>query len=117
MPAARARVARVVGAWIAVIAAQQGAGARAGRAGVAGGTRIAVVAGGGVGSVHAPRLGPAGVVGAEVAVVAAERRTAHPRTAGGGVVRGAGVGVVAGGRVGGVPAAGRRAGGVGGAEG
>src|SRR5439155_16642307 len=91
-------------AGIAVIAAQQGAGARAGRAGVAGGTRIAVIARGGVGNVHAPRLGPAGVVGAEVAVVAAERRAAHTLPAGAGVVRGAGVGIVAGGPVGGVHA-------------
>src|SRR5207237_126785 len=88
----------------AAAAGQRGAGARAGRAGVAGGTRIAVVARGGVGSVHAPRLGPTGVVGAEVAVVAAERRAAHTLPAGAGVVRGAGVGIVAGGPVGGVHA-------------
>src|SRR5439155_1035919 len=104
VPAARARVARVVGARVAVVAAQQGAGAGAAGAGVAGGTRIAVVAGGGVGGVHTTRVGPAGVVGADVAVVAGRRCAAHTLPAGAGVVRRAGVGILAGRRVGGVHA-------------
>src|SRR5207247_2596843 len=100
--AARSGVARIVGAWVAVIAAQQSAAAGAAGAGVAGGTRIAVVTGGGVGGVHTTRVGPAGVVGADVAVVAARRCAAHTLPAGAGVVRRAGVGIVAGRRVGGV---------------
>src|SRR5207244_591447 len=77
--AARAGVARIVGAGIAVVAAEAAvAGAGSIRAGVAGGAVVVVVAGGGGGGVHAPRVGPAGVVGAEVAVVATPWRSDTP---------------------------------------
>src|SRR5207244_5251582 len=69
---------------------------------------VGIVAGRRVGGVHAPRLGPAGVVGADVAVVAAPWRS-HTPPAGAGVAGGARVEVVTRGGVRRVHAPGQRA--------
>ena len=93
--------ATVVGADVAVVAAGgRAADAGAARAGVFGGARRAVLAGRGIVQVGAALDGIAAVGGADVAVVARRRRAAaFARAAVAHVERGALVGVVAGGRV------------------
>src|SRR5262249_21781371 len=94
--AARGGGAGVDGAGDAIVAVGgRTADADPVRAPVAAGTRVAVVARGGVGDVHAAAARVAEVVGARVAVVA-ERGASHAHPARAHVGRGAGVAVVAG---------------------
>src|SRR5439155_15165901 len=94
--AARGRIARIVGADIRIVAVGgRAADADAAGAGVRRGAGVAVGAGRGVRRVHTARGRVAGVVGADVAIVAVEGRAADADAAGAGVGRGAGVAVVA----------------------
>src|SRR5262249_7305340 len=93
--AAARRIARVVGAGVGVVAVgRRPAHAGAVLADVAGGARVAVLAGRGVVGVEAAAGPITGVVGARIAVVAEELADAGPTLAG--VVHRAGVAVVAG---------------------
>src|SRR5439155_19141456 len=94
--AARGRIARVVGAGIGVVAVGgRPADADAAGAGVRRGAGVAVGARRGVRRVHTARGRVAGVVGADITVVAVEGRAADADAAGAGVGRRAGVAVVA----------------------
>ncbi len=68
---------------------------------VVGGASVAVIAGDVVGVVHASCIGVAGIVGAEIVVIAVYGGTGNARAVGAGIVRGAKASILAGGSVGG----------------
>lgn len=103
--ATRAGLARIVRACIPVVTIGWGAAAAAPTgASVVEGARTAVVAGPGVGAVHAARGPLAGIICADVVVVAVRRGTAQAASPGAAVVARTGVAIVAGLRVAGVNA-------------
>lgn len=89
------RVARIVGAGITIIANRcRSTHAGAGGAGVGGGARVAVVAGGRVGGVHTTSNRVARIVGTNIAVIAVQRRSTNTGTRGAGIGGGASIAVV-----------------------